>query len=697
MVRRKSPRKSVERESTVEPVEDEHQQEEEEGNLLAAIATPEPPVKKRRGRPPSKHKQQGSPKVVEAKKMVVQKQDEFETDEDDYNVVDQEGETKVDRNGYLQDGREYLCTTFTLPGRHASRLYMYAFDVSKLLGFRDAYIFFNRNQAVRRINGTEEDREHLRILNLLPTQLRTRGLAFVTARNVFRVFGHRVVRRGKPSKDDYFSEGTQPFVATFDDPLVNVTIDEDYPEATGGPFGPNAASIPVLGFSRTEDDELDAFEPAFVPVELSADTWMLKCALSAAEFNQRLNKARPTRFFDLHTNVEQVPLITQPTHVYVELRTDSQQQGLQIEEHPVAKRTTDPADSRWTVVSDTHRYPIALLAGQYQDSIPLHRERFNDADFVFEALERVVTAATLGDEADDKTVALVNNVVPFKPSVSASTVQTYSKKRGRPKANRDEMETDEEKSVCVYCHSRVCAELSSQCPPSLMLQCAGCTSKQHPACTEFEDPVLVAKVMTYDWKCSNCKLCSVCLVAKDDDKLMFCDLCDRGYHTYCLQPPLNKIPSGSWLCRSCAVCQSCLKRPNSQEGTEEHWRHIIVPSRTNTLGTYCCTYCQDCNLHFSANRFCPLCLGVYEEDADDLAMVCCDVCERWVHAGCDAELTQDVYERLIEEEDAAFTCSLCDESKRNSLLARRVDDGLRFKTAEYQQKLLICPPLVKKQ
>jgi hypothetical protein len=62
------------------------------------------------------------------------------------------------------------------------------------------------------------------------------------------------------------------------------------------------------------------------------------------------------------------------------------------------------------------------------------------------------------------------------------------------------------------------------------------------------------------------------------------------------------------------------------------WKHIIVPpeERTNKgLGTYLCTYCKDCEKHFNADRFCPLCLGTYAADADEFPMAACDSCDRY--------------------------------------------------------------------
>jgi hypothetical protein len=37
--------------------------------------------------------------------------------------------------------------------------------------------------------------------------------------------------------------------------------------------------------------------------------------------------------------------------------------------------------------------------------------------------------------------------------------------------------------------------------------------------------------------------------------MLFCDLCDRGYHSYCVG--LKEIPSGRWHCVECSLCSLC--------------------------------------------------------------------------------------------------------------------------------------------
>ena len=55
---------------------------------------------------------------------------------------------------------------------------------------------------------------------------------------------------------------------------------------------------------------------------------------------------------------------------------------------------------------------------------------------------------------------------------------------------------------------------------------------------------LSAVVRTYRWQCIECKSCHFCGTSENDDQLLFCDDCDRGYHMYCLRPPLKTPPEG---------------------------------------------------------------------------------------------------------------------------------------------------------
>lgn len=51
--------------------------------------------------------------------------------------------------------------------------------------------------------------------------------------------------------------------------------------------------------------------------------------------------------------------------------------------------------------------------------------------------------------------------------------------------------------------------------------------------------------------CHDCVLvamqnCQFCHSGDNEDKLLLCDGCDKGYHTYCFKPKMENIPDGDW-------------------------------------------------------------------------------------------------------------------------------------------------------
>ena len=45
--------------------------------------------------------------------------------------------------------------------------------------------------------------------------------------------------------------------------------------------------------------------------------------------------------------------------------------------------------------------------------------------------------------------------------------------------------------------------------------------------------------------------CEVCAFMDEEDKMLLCDGCGTGWHTMCIQPPLQSIPKEEWLCPRC--------------------------------------------------------------------------------------------------------------------------------------------------
>lgn len=88
------------------------------------------------------------------------------------------------------------------------------------------------------------------------------------------------------------------------------------------------------------------------------------------------------------------------------------------------------------------------------------------------------------------------------------------------------------------------------------------------------------KLQTAPWQDND--TCRVCGVDEDYESIMLCDKCDGEYHTYCLNPPLEKVPDGNWFCPECLALDKGFPdrpsgkdvdvvEPESLEGEEEQF------------------------------------------------------------------------------------------------------------------------------
>ena len=79
----------------------------------------------------------------------------------------------------------------------------------------------------------------------------------------------------------------------------------------------------------------------------------------------------------------------------------------------------------------------------------------------------------------------------------------------------------------------------------------------------FESARIVISQLEIDMKAAAAPLrvddygdvsCEICRSPEEDEQIVLCDHCNRGYHLACLSPPLTTVPEGSWFCS--AVCGS---------------------------------------------------------------------------------------------------------------------------------------------
>ncbi|KAL2269976.1 hypothetical protein VTJ83DRAFT_2160 [Remersonia thermophila] len=116
---------------------------------------------------------------------------------------DEAGEKKVLPNGQLTGGREYRCRTFHVPNR-GDKLFMLATECARVLGYRDSYLLFNKNRSLYKIIASQQEKDDLVAQEILPFSYRSRQIAIVTARSMFRQFGSRVIVNGRRVRDDYW-------------------------------------------------------------------------------------------------------------------------------------------------------------------------------------------------------------------------------------------------------------------------------------------------------------------------------------------------------------------------------------------------------------------------------------------------------------------------------------------------------------
>lgn len=131
--------------------------------------------------------------------------DQLNPEGDEYlpREVDEAGERKVTANGHPLDGREYRCRTFYVPNR-GDKLFMLATECARVLGYRDSYLLFNKNRSLYKIIATQAEKDDLIHQEILPYSYRSRQIAIVTARSMFRQFGSRLIVNGRRVRDDYW-------------------------------------------------------------------------------------------------------------------------------------------------------------------------------------------------------------------------------------------------------------------------------------------------------------------------------------------------------------------------------------------------------------------------------------------------------------------------------------------------------------
>ncbi|RHY27065.1 hypothetical protein DYB32_007073 [Aphanomyces invadans] len=252
--------------------------------------------------------------------------------------------------------------------------------------------------------------------------------------------------------------------------------------------------------------------------------------------------------------------------------------------------------------------------------------------------------------------------VPKPYSCMSSVVVTQSKMQAHETAWID---------MCVVCCS------SGQ--PQSMIFCVDCGEVFHTFCLQPALDILEHtkhndKILEY-WRCPNCKICEFCgrCNQEDEAKLLVCDVCERGFHTFCLKPRLREVPSGGFVCGSCVQCETC-------SVTQEITAWSPNPSSCLTcLGIKV----DELSKKKPAKRStdcCPVCTKKWIEKEP---LIQCDGCELWVHPVCDS-ITDESLEVLVEDPTSEYYCPVCRQKQRQHLNVYKKAWDLQMTIAQIQ-------------
>ena len=75
--------------------------------------------------------------------------------------------------------------------------------------------------------------------------------------------------------------------------------------------------------------------------------------------------------------------------------------------------------------------------------------------------------------------------------------------------------------------------------------------------------------------------CHKCHDPGDEARMLLCDNCEQGCHTYCCEPPLDKVPKGVWVCNDCEALG--VKSSDVGKGIRERAQRELQQARADDL------------------------------------------------------------------------------------------------------------------
>nr|KAF6282451.1 hypothetical protein mMyoMyo1_010088 [Myotis myotis] len=174
-------------------------------------------------------------------------------------------------------------------------------------------------------------------------------------------------------------------------------------------------------------------------------------------------------------------------------------------------------------------YPVALIPGQFQE----YYKRYSPDELRYLPLNTALYEPPLDPE------------LPALDSEGDSD-DAEDRRGDEKRRNKGTSPKVIPNALCGICLKGKESNKKGKAEP--LIHCSQCENSGHPSCLDMTME-LVSMIKTYPWQCMECKTCIVCGQPYHEEEMMFCDVCDRGYHTFCVGlSPIPSAPEGHSGC-----------------------------------------------------------------------------------------------------------------------------------------------------
>ncbi|VVC38218.1 Hypothetical protein CINCED_3A004734 [Cinara cedri] len=230
-------------------------------------------------------------------------------------------------------------------------------------------------------------------------------------------------------------------------------------------------------------------------------------------------------------------------------------------------------------------YPLALLPGQFCD----YYATYSSEDLRYLPVNTVMYGPLKSVDKDFPVSLSSQSESEDSSSDDSSDSDDSIDTDNKLETNDSEYDPSDKKGAeCKLCLNN--AEKNKKGTVEPLINCSKCLTIYHPTCLDMTLE-MIPYIKRYNWQCNECKSCAQCKEVADEDKMLFCDLCDRGYHIYCVG--LRRVPEGRWHCQECAMCSSCgVSDPGPGDSK---WFYEFKKIEKTGSKVYCRTLCAPCS------------------------------------------------------------------------------------------------------